>query len=250
MAKKLKIYERFLLGIALMADTLIDTYQAGMVAYREMRYYDPWGPPGYKPANIYRSLNYLLKTGYIEKVVKNGKPYLRLTSKANEKLKRDFPLFRMQKRKWDKKWRFVIFDISEKAKQRREALRNKLKELGFGMLQRSVYISPYEVLADIHEFLKTHQLLGEVFVLTAKHELMGDPKELARRVWSLDELEEEYVKIWQKIIRLKEAKNKNKAVREIKNDYLELIKKDPCLPFDLLPPDWPAEEVKKAVVSL
>lgn len=46
--------------------------------------------------------------------------------------------------KWDDKWRMVIFDIPEKKKKAREALRNKLKDLGFKELQKSVFIHPYE----------------------------------------------------------------------------------------------------------
>ena len=41
--------------------------------------------------------------------------------------------------KWDGKWRIVIFDIPEKFKKAREALRRKLKDLGFLELQKSVF---------------------------------------------------------------------------------------------------------------
>jgi CRISPR-associated endonuclease Cas2 len=46
--------------------------------------------------------------------------------------------------KWDNKWRMVIFDVPEKRKKAREALRNKLKDLGFRELQKSVFVHPYE----------------------------------------------------------------------------------------------------------
>ncbi|MBU3926112.1 CRISPR-associated endonuclease Cas2 [Patescibacteria group bacterium] len=46
--------------------------------------------------------------------------------------------------KWDDKWRIVIFDIPEKKKKAREALRNKLKDLGFKELQKSVFVLPHE----------------------------------------------------------------------------------------------------------
>ena len=42
--------------------------------------------------------------------------------------------------KWDGKWRVVTFDVPEKNKNAREALRNKLKELGFKELQERVFI--------------------------------------------------------------------------------------------------------------
>src|SRR3989344_3679849 len=53
---------------------------------------------------------------------------------------------------WDKKWRMVVFDIPERKKRGREALRNKLSELGFLQLQKSVWIFPYPC-KDIIDFV-------------------------------------------------------------------------------------------------
>lgn len=53
---------------------------------------------------------------------------------------------------WDHKWRLVIFDIPEKYKKIREAIRYKLKQLGFYQLQESVFVFPYECQNEI-EFL-------------------------------------------------------------------------------------------------
>jgi|SRR3989344_6673998 len=46
-------------------------------------------------------------------------------------------------KKWDSRWRLVIFDISESKRIRREAFRGKLKELGFRVIQKSVWIHPF-----------------------------------------------------------------------------------------------------------
>jgi CRISPR-associated endonuclease Cas2 len=53
-------------------------------------------------------------------------------------------------KKWDGKWRILIFDIQEKHKMKREALRGKLKELGFYKLQKSTWICPYEFEREIN----------------------------------------------------------------------------------------------------
>lgn len=53
---------------------------------------------------------------------------------------------------WDKKWRVVFFDIPEKRRNARDALRDKLKELGFYELQKSVFIYPF-VCKDEIDFL-------------------------------------------------------------------------------------------------
>jgi DNA-binding transcriptional regulator PaaX len=46
--------------------------------------------------------------------------------------------------RWDGKWRLVAFDVPEKKKPAREALRRKLRELGFHELQKSMFVFPYE----------------------------------------------------------------------------------------------------------
>ncbi|MEK7566681.1 MAG: hypothetical protein AAB527_00910 [Patescibacteria group bacterium] len=53
-------------------------------------------------------------------------------------------------KKWDGKWRVVIFDVPEKFKMAREALRQKLKALGFIELQKSAFVFPYECEDEIN----------------------------------------------------------------------------------------------------
>ena len=48
-----------------------------------------------------------------------------------------------QPAKWDEGWHLIAYDIPEKKKPAREALREKLKELGFYEWQKSVFIFPY-----------------------------------------------------------------------------------------------------------
>src|SRR3989339_1088563 len=52
--------------------------------------------------------------------------------------------------KWDGEWRIVIFDIPERFKKAREALRKKIKDLGFVKLQESVFVFPYECEDEIN----------------------------------------------------------------------------------------------------
>ncbi len=51
-------------------------------------------------------------------------------------------------RKWDGKWRVVIFDIPEKFKNNRDAFRSYLARNGFVKLQNSVFVCPF---ADFDE---------------------------------------------------------------------------------------------------
>ena len=51
--------------------------------------------------------------------------------------------------KWDKKWRIVFFDISEKRKKERDFLCHKLKAMNFYLIQESVFIHPFECEKEI-----------------------------------------------------------------------------------------------------
>lgn len=53
-------------------------------------------------------------------------------------------------RNWDGKWRVVFFDIPEKERRARNALREKLYDLGFYEMQKSVFVLPYECRDEIN----------------------------------------------------------------------------------------------------
>ena len=107
----------------------------------------------YNRSQVRRAMNHLRDTGYVKVVTKNGKKFLRLT--ANGQL----DLF-MKKAgvvtgaSWDGKWRMLIFDIPEDAKEKRDHLRWLLKHNNFYKLQASVFISPYPLNREALEYLK------------------------------------------------------------------------------------------------
>lgn len=229
-----------------------------------------WVPEKYKRHNFNHLVWRSLKTGYIEKIEKQGEIYIRLTSEGNKKIVRDFPFLAFQNRKWDKKWRVVIFDIEEISKQTRDRFRGKLKELGFGMLQESVWISPYDIAQDFIEFIDAQNLNESAYLLEVSQIAVGDIKALANRVWHLDKINDEYAKFVEKIEGIKEndlikisgrlnklnkdeggkAQKSKDLIIEIKKVYLEIVCSDPFLPKELLPSDWLGYEAKKLVENL
>ncbi|MDD5145639.1 MAG: hypothetical protein PHF44_02260 [Candidatus Pacebacteria bacterium] len=47
-------------------------------------------------------------------------------------------------KRWDKKWRIIIFDIPDSQRIKRNVFRGKIKEFGFFPLQKSVWVYPYK----------------------------------------------------------------------------------------------------------
>ena len=69
---------------------------------------------------------------------------------------------------WDKKWRIVIFDIPEKHKRKREAMRQHLERLGFYKLQKSVFVLPYECCDEIEFLIEFYNIRSHVRQIVAE----------------------------------------------------------------------------------
>ncbi len=204
-----------------------------------------WIPPRYRKSNYYQVVSHSLKTGYIEKVIRHGEAYLQLTSKGKKKLSRRFSLSNLQKKKWDKKWRIVIFDIAEVNKRIRDKLRQKLKELNFGMLQQSVWITPYDMIVDFREFIKSQGLGENVFVLETKTLLAGDYRNLAEQVWPIRKINEEYERLLFPMIKSRgRVKMSKKDLERMRRGYLKILQEDPCLPREILPDNCYRDKVE------
>jgi hypothetical protein len=105
---------------------------------------------------IWRRFHYLKQKGNLEFVrEENGYAIYRLSPKGKKRINKFiFDELKIKKpKKWDKKWRLVIFDIPESHKKARDALRNKLQDAGFYQCQKSAWIHPFPCFEEI-EFLK------------------------------------------------------------------------------------------------
>ena len=110
---------------------------------------------------INRAISNLIEKDFIRLQKKNGKSYFILTEKGELEFgKYELQDFEIKKpKKWDKKWRVVIFDIQEKKRNLRTLLRDSLRRLGFIKLQNSVWVYPYEC-EELIFLLKTRFFLG------------------------------------------------------------------------------------------
>ena len=86
-------------------------------------------------------------------------------------------------KKWDKKWRLVLFDIPESRKKARNALARALKNIGFAQFQKSVFIHPFECSNEINFVIEFFNLRPYVRLVTA-NELDNEP--VLKRYFKLD----------------------------------------------------------------
>ena len=105
----------------------------------------------YPNKKVYDNFYKLKKQGLVDFYEKNNQIYISLTEKGKKKAGwMQIDALKIKKpKKWDGKWRILLFDIMETKKFHREALRGKLIELGFRLLQKSAWIIPYECKDEI-----------------------------------------------------------------------------------------------------
>ena len=117
----------------------------------------------YNKKNVYNTFYRLKKQDYLNIEQKGHQVYISLTEEGKKKAGwfqiNDLKI--KKPKKWDKKWRIVIFDIAQLKKLYREIFRGKLKELGFYPLQKSVWIHPFDCRDEI-------KLLRDFLGLTEK----------------------------------------------------------------------------------
>lgn len=116
----------------------------------------------YHRQGVKRSLSRLIKHGYITIEGSAGKKHVRLTPKGERyaALLGEGKLMPKKPRRWDKKWRMLIFDIPEGRRKTRDYIRSTLVRLGFYRLQDSVWVHPYDC-EDLIILLKADFHIGK-----------------------------------------------------------------------------------------
>ena len=156
-----------------------------------------------------------------------------LTKEGETRLKNIFPKY-FGKKKWDGNWYLVIYDIPETKRKLRDILRENLRHLGFGELQASVWISPFNFFGEIERIVKDYNLFPYVLFTISDRVGREEAKILARRVWKLEKTNEQYKRLLEEI---KKGDEQSFYFR-----YLNILEGDPQLPDELLPEDWKGNE--------
>lgn len=164
-----------------------------------------------------------------------------LTKEGRKRLESLFPQH-YGFRKWNGKWYLVIYDIPEEKKRERRILRDLLNKLGFGQLQKSVYVSPFNFLGEVKKIIRDYHLSD--YVVLAITDKLGtkEARVLANRVWKLNKINQEYRDL------LEALKKSNK--KDLYFRYLDILGRDPQLPKELLPEDWNGVEAHRLFEKL
>jgi DNA-binding transcriptional regulator PaaX len=172
-AQKGNIQKAILSGIA--AVGLLSVAVLAPNALQALKFFGIEPKNKWQKYNINHSIKRLKEHGLICFETTSRGTFARLTPKGEDKL-RKFELlgYKLKKpKKWDRKWRMLIFDINESRKGTRDKIRFSLKRIGFLRLQDSVWVYPYDC-EDFITLLKADFKIGKDLLYLIVDSIEGD----------------------------------------------------------------------------
>ena len=136
------------------------------------------GPSPSLKRRVSQKYSELIAQGIFKRVDSSGGSRIELTEKgkrlAEELALRD-ELRQEKQKKWDYKWRIIMFDVWERRRNVRDEIRHTLKEFGFVKVQDSAWAYPYPC-EKLLVFLRTHLKLGHGILYIVADEIEYDEK--------------------------------------------------------------------------
>ena len=186
--------------------------------------------PDFTPSAIRGAVSLLQRQGLVVSFQKGGKSQIRLTVVGKEMVVSSFPASLFQKKRWDERWRIIIFsgvrDRSEgKTAAAYRALRTTLHQAGFVPLERGVYVSPFPLEERVKRALAKSGQLGFLTGVETRQFFLGDEREFVRQMWNLDELSKDYTKLRTRMMTaLRIMKNERILTHQRKHQFYSVSK--------------------------
>lgn len=197
---------------------------------------------------IRNCLSSLKKCGYINNmkhsnysITESGIMMLKTTNKKSNLLEK----------KWDGNWQVVIFEIPELYRKKRNGFRKDLLRLGFGLLYKSTYITPWDKSNEVIDLIKYYEINEMTKIMDGRFLFNQITAKDASKIWSIDVLNELYVEKRRWFYSEFKPHLKNSISNETNKDLFlfihflelgevisELSLIDPMLPLELLPNNW------------
>jgi len=154
-------------------------------------------------------------------------------------------------RDWDGAWTLVGFSIPDSLRSTRHDLRSQLIWAGFGLLQSGLWIAPG--VKDVARILAPLELGDHVTVMTARAFKPTESADLVRKAFSTERIAARYrafLDRWDTPNPLPSATDDLARQLLLHTDWLQLVRQDPHLPAEHLPPDWPAIRAEQVFRTL
>jgi len=189
-------------------------------------------------AKTLSTLKRLVTEEVLEELHEGENKAYKLTAKGFYDIVLNYPVFRFTQEKWDDKWRILSYEIPEKKRELRDALRREVASWGLGPWHRSFWLTPHPILNSLKKLVSEKEESAYVQTFEADH-VFGDREILIEKVWGKSNLEKKYralFKSWHAT--LSSDQDKSNKLKKVVTDYIEVLRQDPGLPKKLISEKW------------
>lgn len=197
------------------------------------------------------TLSRMTDRGLLRRHRRGRKAYLGLTPRSREILRDgDTRIWRIGvvNEHWDGTWTLLGFTVPESLRRQRHLLRSRLMWAGFGGLQGGLWIAPSPV--DVAAVLEGIEAAEHVKVFEARAVAPTDVADLVHSAWDLSgiaKLYHQFLERWD-TARSDPAVDASDALSrqlQMTAEWLQILRRDPRLPIQHLPSDWPAARAQQ-----
>lgn len=187
-----------------------------------------------------RALTHLKSKGFITESDGTNTGYV-LTESGKQEVQNSIPTYKYE-RHWDGKVYLVNYDLPVSSNSARNAFRDFIKQIGFGMIQHSLWLNPYDPREKLMSYINDNTMNKEDVIVSAINievELYGyQIPQLVEKAFNLNEVNSRYRGF------IEESEQGISRERKIFR-FLSILKDDPQLPYDLIPQDWAGYRAKE-----
>lgn len=205
------------------------------------------------------ALSRMSQRGWLQSRRIGRRSYYSLTSKGEKLLTTGARrIFLGRQGPWDGRWRLLTYRIPDEHADLRTRLRRELGWIGFGRLDASFYVAPYDYSDELDELFDRLPVREYVDFFVAEYRGPGSDRDLVDRAWDLPQLNEKYRDFLAKYRSMYEDDREAFAAGDgpdpevcfvrrfmLIHEYREFPFIDPDLPEELLPDDWLGGEARR-----
>jgi phenylacetic acid degradation operon negative regulatory protein len=171
-----------------------------------------------------------------------------LTERGRQILSVEFDPESQWRRPWDGRWRFAMFDVPESRNATRARLRRTLRELRFGWLQNSVWLSPDPVPELVRRLVAAQISVESLLFIDGRPAAGESDQDLVGGAWDFGALQKAHA-AYLKMLRLRPSLARGTLsdwqawLAAEQRGWTKIRTLDPFLPEPL----WPAGYAGRAV---
>jgi phenylacetic acid degradation operon negative regulatory protein len=142
---------------------------------------------------------------------------------------------------WDGTWLIVIASAGDRDRRARHLLRSRLAWAGLGSVAPGVWVSTHADRQDeVSRVLERVGAADAALIYVGELGRLGDPRAIARRAWTLGEIEARYEEFLAAVRPMAPRRDDDVLAAQIRlvQEWRRFPFLDPDLPADLLPARW------------